>query len=159
MSLLFNPPLDQLTTIKIPRHDLDLTFSAKFSNAEQHNAMRSSGVRVELWSDILNIEWGARPFEWSDDSLVLTISSAAIMKPLSAFTYRLVYPHGEIKWLGDYGKNGELLVGFHDERVELANGWRNEGKSVVLASSVADSAVLKLSNKAEWVIWTLPTER
>jgi hypothetical protein len=42
-----------------------------------------------------------------------------------AYTYRLVYPSGMVRWLGEYGRNGQLCL---DRRVasvalSLAEGW------------------------------------
>lgn len=116
---------------------------------------------MEMWSDILHGvgPWSAHTFRWSHDSLILTIPSAGIKKSRSAFTYRLVYPNGQIKWLGNDRQNGELAVEFEDERFELTNGWRNDGKGLVLTPSALDSTVLKLTDRSEWAIWSFTAER
>ncbi|KAI0768550.1 hypothetical protein BD413DRAFT_479435 [Trametes elegans] len=40
-----------------------------------------------------------------------------------SFTYRLVHPSGHVQWLGEYGRNGELVVEQGLPGVDLREGW------------------------------------
>jgi len=168
MTISFNPPLAQLTTLQLSFPASDQVFSAKFSNIKEHARAKAAGARLELWSDIGNDEghWrvpGALPFEWLNDSLVLKISSESFIRPLKnrfGFTYRLVYPNGDVHWLGTHDRNGELLVRVEDDRfqVPFSKGWRADGSSLVYQSSGNDSRATKLTEKANWAIWTFENE-
>lgn len=169
MSISFNPPLSQLTTLQLSFPAADQVFSAKFSNIKEHARAKAAGARLELWSDIGNDEghWkapGALPFEWLNDSLVLKISSESFIRPLKSrfgFTYRLVYPNGDVHWMGTHDRNGELLVRVEDDRFQLpfSKGWRADGSSLVYKSPGNDSKATKLTEKANWAIWTFESER
>ncbi|KAF8058275.1 hypothetical protein FPV67DRAFT_1722058 [Lyophyllum atratum] len=94
-------------------------------------------------------------------SLQLCVPIATNGQSRFAFTYRLVYPSGEIRWLGEFGKNGALVlerVG-RDPGLVLAEGWvPGEGGFVWTAAGEAAlkySAVIRLVNPAEYAIWTL----
>lgn len=166
MSIFFNPPLDNLTSLQLPVHPVDLYFSARFSSTDDHFNARLSGVRVEIWCDVpgnetIDGQWRALQFDWLEDSLLLIIPSRALNHPWRtrfSFTYRLVYSNGNIKWLGAYGMNGELVVYKNDERLRWANGWRVD-QSALIFSSTHNVQVGQLSENADWALWIWGSER
>jgi len=76
-----------------------------------------------------------------------------------AFTYRLVYRSGEIRWLGEYGQNGTLVIERTDPELILTDGWvPGEGGLVWTAAGKAahtGSVVIRFMHSAEYAVWTL----
>jgi hypothetical protein len=82
-----------------------------------------------------------------------------------AYTYRLVFPDGSIKWLGEYGQNGQLMLEWKEEMAASLISWE-EGWLVQPDRSyiwdgntkgrIEDEVILgKLSKKVEWVVWAI----
>ncbi|CCM01642.1 uncharacterized protein FIBRA_03703 [Fibroporia radiculosa] len=78
-----------------------------------------------------------------------------------AFTYRLVYPSGEIKWLGKFGWNGALVV---DKRsapcavgVDLHDGWTFESRDIAAFRSAGSGEhhVGTLGHDLGWSTWAI----
>lgn len=82
-----------------------------------------------------------------------------------SFTYRLVYPSGEIRWLGEYGHNGVLVV----ERgvipaalgVHLNESWNvgSDGKAETQVVGVVEREVGRLSGELNWSTWAIEENR
>jgi len=78
-----------------------------------------------------------------------------------SFTYRLVYPSGEIRWLGEYGHNGVLVV----ERgvvpaalgVHLNESWNvgSDGKAETEVAGLVEREVGRLSGELNWSTWAI----
>ncbi|KAG5648203.1 hypothetical protein DXG03_006158 [Asterophora parasitica] len=94
-----------------------------------------------------------------------TLLSLQVSVPLSnngqsrfAFTYRIIYPSGEIRWLGAFGQNGTLLVeGVKSEPAfVLASGWTSRENVYVFKGVGAEkTTVITLAKPAEYDVWTL----
>jgi len=78
-----------------------------------------------------------------------------------SFTYRIVYPSGEIRWLGEFGQNGTLVVAQMDADpvFMLPEGWvPGDGGYVwkgVGGDGQALSVVMGLTKPAEYAVWTI----
>jgi hypothetical protein len=149
---------EQAVVVVVPvdleqQHDIQVYFSAAFDSCD--GLTLDDGLRVQIWSNFpapgrAAGQWGDTTFEagkaGSDDSVNLclvpdehfptkgnTILHASFVVPASgqshfAYTYRLVYPSGDIKWLGDYGRNGQLVLQrtsspSPQRALSLASGW------------------------------------
>lgn len=78
-----------------------------------------------------------------------------------SYTYRLVFPSGEIRWLGEYGRNGSLVLERRDPRFNLRKGWttENEGLHLWHAETPADDVeVAELSRDFDWFCWAVGGE-
>ncbi|OBZ79726.1 hypothetical protein A0H81_00506 [Grifola frondosa] len=73
-----------------------------------------------------------------------------------SFTYRLVYPSGEIKWLGEFGHNGVLIItqGLHG--ISLSNGWHVRDGAYVLEKDASEDVevVGQLNTELGWSSWS-----
>lgn len=114
-----------------------LHFTAELT-ALDHNALIQDRARIQLWSDLAQSdgEWGALDFTYqtqatdelssshkislgsacpilaSEEKVTLFLEVVAPLplnrNPHFSFTYRILYPSGEIQWLGPFGQNGSL---------------------------------------------------
>jgi hypothetical protein len=184
MVILFSPAQGERVAVGVPPHSstIDLHFSAAFASQEDDHEANRDGVTVELWSNIPGAHrregrWGAISFDRptsdsgngfpiipgdTSNSKVLHLS---ITIPISGrnhweieYTYRLVYPSGEIKWLGDYERNGVVVFErsdpdffrgrFFDSRVREGtfssgeDGWDNK-------------EFMRLSQDVDWSIYAI----
>ncbi|EIN13621.1 hypothetical protein PUNSTDRAFT_109810 [Punctularia strigosozonata HHB-11173 SS5] len=75
-----------------------------------------------------------------------------------SYTYRLRWPSGEVRWLGQFGRNGTILVERKDPRFILGDGWvkRSDGSLTHTGEEKADGTVEvgRLSRELEWSYWT-----
>jgi hypothetical protein len=189
MSITFNPPLDTATVLAVPPSyldgaELDLCFSAKFDSAEALAAVQRDNVRVELWSNIPVVgrgagKWGALAFSAETTSVagdsgdvsasdvqehttlrLRFVTHIAARGTQFSYTYRMVQPDGTIKWLGQYGRDGTLLVERADPRIKLTPtlGWsvRSGGETVVEnVQDAFEAEVARLNSKLAWSAWTI----
>jgi hypothetical protein len=78
-----------------------------------------------------------------------------------AYTYRLVYPSGEIRWLGQFGCDGRLAFAKGDSRIHFSEGWTVEPNGAYLWQSIGPSdrtEVAQLRDGFEFDIRTIGTE-
>lgn len=85
-----------------------------------------------------------------------------------SFTYRLVYPSGEVKWLGLFGQNGTLvLTGAHDSdpstnTLSLLDGWKSTiGNTREYYASGGESTPVEIARFAltDYRVWAFGSER
>ncbi|GLB36428.1 hypothetical protein LshimejAT787_0307160 [Lyophyllum shimeji] len=102
---------------------------------------------------------GAEAQEWSVLSLRVYVPLADRGQSRFAFTYRVVYGSGEIRWLGEFGRNGTLVVQQTDPTFLLADDWLpGEGGLVCTAAGEAaqtESVVIRLVNPSDYTVWTV----
>ncbi|KAH9947695.1 hypothetical protein B0H21DRAFT_821697 [Amylocystis lapponica] len=68
-----------------------------------------------------------------------------------SYTYRLVYPSGSVRWLGQYGQNGVIIVERGYPGLNLGAGWRDsDDGSCLLESGAEETEVGELSGEMEW---------
>ncbi|KAJ7042584.1 hypothetical protein C8F04DRAFT_82897 [Mycena alexandri] len=168
-----------------------LHFTATLSNVALQVA--SGSARLQVWSDIPGNgrhsgEWGETDFRLlpplpvNEDAAfsVLPDNDSDVAEPnitLTAdfvlptshgqrfsFTYRMLYPSGEIKWLGQYGQNGTLVLELDSDPVVLLekDSWVSADNQVYRRDSdgraVQDLEVAKLIRPHEYYIAYLAGE-
>ncbi|KAL1663984.1 hypothetical protein GGF50DRAFT_88969 [Schizophyllum commune] len=63
-----------------------------------------------------------------------------------AFTYRLLYPSGQVRWLGQFGNNGRLVVEREVPPVDLEGAWEGDvGSESVLDRTGGEDAGLVIA--------------
>ena len=170
----FNPTLNETTILNIPFHPGHLTFTATVTPDDE--LQLDSRSIIQIWADIpdnnqpLGLikgeqqEWSARSFEFQNNS-----STAYLPIPFQSFlhdpyrshfsfTYRILHPDGRVQWLGEYGKNGSLIVNRYDDRLVLFGDWAANplGHSFTPKSTIKSPLqVLALSDKIQWRCWDL----
>jgi hypothetical protein len=175
--LIFYPPLGEDTRLSVLPH-LDvaqLKFTASFESIEAFDEFNRDGVRAELWADFRKDgQWVGVPFDGSNGEGSLAFSllgcnkrsprqlHAVVSVPLSSqdpsdfsYTFRLVYPSGHVKWLGDFGRDGFIVLERGDSRISLlGDEWSTSsgGLSKLWRSriDVHDVDVARLSTNFEW---------
>ena len=71
-----------------------------------------------------------------------------------SFTYRLVWPSGNVQWLGEYGRNGILLIRRSETRLRYSRVVSCEDGLEVVSSEVGPSEeVGRLSDEFLWESW------
>lgn len=71
------------------------------------------------------------------------------------FTYRLVHPSGEIQWLGEFGRNGELVIEKGLPGVDLREGWNIAEDGTYRTHAFPGERVLgHLTDPEAWVCWS-----
>ncbi|KAI0336093.1 hypothetical protein GY45DRAFT_1316156 [Cubamyces sp. BRFM 1775] len=71
------------------------------------------------------------------------------------FTYRLVYPSGEVKWLGEFGRNGELVIEQGLPGVDLREGWNISDDGTYRTHAFPGDRVLGyLTDPRAWSCWS-----
>ncbi|KAI0359125.1 hypothetical protein OH77DRAFT_1575685 [Trametes cingulata] len=72
-----------------------------------------------------------------------------------SFTYRLVYPSGEVRWLGEFGRNGELAIERGLPGVDLREGWNISDDGTYRTHAFPGERVLgQLVDPEAWVCWS-----
>ncbi|KAJ6604305.1 hypothetical protein DFH09DRAFT_1354087 [Mycena vulgaris] len=188
MLITFSPALGETLHVSANgtrKSTVQLHFAATILFPADYEHIASGRVKLQVWSDIpasgrSSGDWGEaefRPVQFNSPhdqgfSLVpdkkrdeiRTTLTVTFSVPLSAqhfsFTYRLVYPTGDIKWLGQYGQNGTLVLDRTDsEPVLLGEGWvptdngayrRDSGGSPVQGLEVA-----RLSHPADHTAYAM----
>lgn len=138
MDIVFNPSIGDSVQLEtsFSSQTAPLRFTAELT-AHDHNELVQSCARIQLWSDIPHIgqslsdgEWGALDLTHqaqeetssykvslgsthvSEEKVTWLLEVVAVLPmhriPRFSFTYRIVYPSGDIKWLGAFGQNGSL---------------------------------------------------
>jgi hypothetical protein len=172
---------------------VQLHFTATLNSQKAYDEFKRDGVRIQVWSDIPaggreEGEWGELSFEEGisykeDNSLSETVSLLSedtdrgskghtlcldCTVPLFgqsrfAYTYRLVYPDGDIRWLGQFGRNGTLILEYADLRITLGDGWRLEDEAArdyrwCNDGVPVDVEVARLDRK-DYSVWCVGKER
>ncbi|KIK71329.1 hypothetical protein GYMLUDRAFT_66538 [Collybiopsis luxurians FD-317 M1] len=168
---------------------VELRFSAYLGD-EEYQQFKNDGMKVQLWSDIPAThrsegEWGEMdlhdPAVGFSDSLGSHISlvapqdhaqanllSVICSVPFSGnthkqffFTYRLVYPSGEVKWLGQFGRNGSVHIESapkdHSGLV-LDERWETNLTPFVWnprSGQIEGEYVAQISQPRDWDIWSI----
>ncbi|KDQ54768.1 hypothetical protein JAAARDRAFT_60231 [Jaapia argillacea MUCL 33604] len=96
-------------------------------------------------------------------TLRVDISTHLHGKTHFSFTYRLIYPSGWSRWLGDFGHNGILAVERRDPRFNLWHDWRTPKEGVHVWETrepcLDDVEVGELGGGLGWSFWALGEDR
>lgn len=166
--ITFNPPLGETTILNVPSHPGHLTFTATLTTG-----LLDPRSTIQIWSDIpdnsqpsINREqqgWSPRSFQFQKNASVVSLSIPFLdfihpSRSQFSFTYRILHPDGRVQWLGDYGKNGSLIVNRYDDRLVLFGDWSTNhlGHSFTPKSAIkCPLQVFRLSDKLQWRCWDL----
>lgn len=185
MAILFSPPRGETALIKVPTHStstVQLHFTATFGSQDDYDTAQRDGVRVELWTDIPDEDhgkggWRAIHFQDSGSNVVKDSDESFSFQPKAStstskvlhiqtsvrfsgrqrygYTHRLVYPSGEVKWLGDYGRDGVLIVEHGDPRFvqgkEILEAPESE-QTIFSDQGWKDSELGQLSPDFDWSV-------
>ncbi|KAJ7462723.1 hypothetical protein B0H11DRAFT_2054004 [Mycena galericulata] len=183
MRIVFNPALGETVHVSVSgtrRPTTELHFIAAFSAPADYEQVASGRVKLQVWSDIPasgrgSGDWGEAEFKPifpsndrafsllppHEEEEIRTSLAVGFSVPVSghrfSFTYRLVYPTGEIKWLGAYGHNGTLVLSRTNSPVVLGKGWvvepvdnHSHRRDSDGSSAVEDFEVAKLSHPKDY---------
>lgn len=180
MHFHFFPALGETIQVSVPpvrTTSLQLRFEARLSS-EDYLQLRNVGANLQLWSNIgAASEWGQLDFQFfssesptvnamsllgpsdHDDqskALSLAVSVPFPTEPLHySFTYRLVYPSGEIKWLGSFGHNGSLVIDKKNSYLFKYDGWNVSDTSLTWNAQgklVQNHPVALVLNLQNWIV-------
>lgn len=188
MRIVFSPALGDTVHVSVgaQRPATQLHFTATLSSPADYDQVASGLIKLQVWSDIPandrgTGDWGEaefKPVPVADEhgfslltderneiktSLTLDFSVPSSGERFS-FTYRMVYPSGEIKWLGHYGHNGTLVLDRADsDPVFLNDGWVPADDESYRRDSdgrpVQDFEVVKLSHPADYTPYSVDESR
>lgn len=191
MHVVFSPALGETVHVSAGttrKHTIQLHFTATLTSADYEEAA-SGRIRLQVWSDIgrNSGEWGETEFKPLPTPLPLdehgfsllpgihdqshdieTRLAVDLSVPLSghsssfSFTYRILYPDGEIKWLGHYGHNGILVLDRAHDPVILNEDWAHENDPYRWTSNgrpVQDVEVAKLSRPSDYIAYPVAENR
>ncbi|KAJ7597610.1 hypothetical protein C8J56DRAFT_324258 [Mycena floridula] len=171
--ILFSPSLGETVHIPLPpvhTTSISLCFTATISSQDYEGL---GGAKLQLWSD-LHGQWSETDFtitptaEESNVSLLpwdyqLEPPSLALIasipfpenKAQFSFTYRILYPSGEIKWLGSFGDNGTLLLDEQNSQFVKADGWHSTTQGAASWNTRGEHpmSVGKFLEQENWSIW------
>ncbi|KAJ3006525.1 hypothetical protein NUW54_g3902 [Trametes sanguinea] len=97
------------------------------------------------------------PEDDEDDSLYVHVRAAfhEHINGRFSFTYRLVFPSGEIEWLGEFGRNGELVIERGLPGVDLREGWNISDDGTYRTHAFPGERVLGyLTDPKAWTCWS-----
>jgi len=188
MDITFTPPLVSQVRLSIPygRSTTVLNFTAALSSAHHAQLIRDS-AKLQLWSDVClntdkfrSAEWCAFDFQTptptaievslrnstqTNDSQHGSLLSLQLTVPLASpkyifsFTYRLVYPTGDIRWLGQYGQNGTVVLeqSQSDFKFILYEGWsmKNGGYSWTHSGESVDNLEVARLSPSDYFIQSI----
>ncbi|KAJ7770787.1 hypothetical protein DFH07DRAFT_254664 [Mycena maculata] len=186
MRIAFSPALGETIHVSVTRtgkSTTELHFTATLSAAADYEQIASGRVKLQAWSDIpasgrSSGDWGDAEFKpvlqnehgfsllsVHEQNQIRTSLILDFTVPTSghrfSFTYRLVYPTGEIKWLGAYGHNGTLVLSrTHSEPVILGQGWvadsveHHSHHRDSEGSAVQDLEVARLAHHEDYTAWS-----
>jgi hypothetical protein len=145
-AIAFDPPANPVDADSDSGRAQELVFAL--------DAPRRPGANADV--NVIRLEYDLRLPEW-----------LATDRPARfAYTYRLRWPSGAVRWLGQFGRNGAVLVERKDPRFVLGDGWarRADGSLArVAADAEADASaeveVGRLSRELEWSFWTFGKAR
>lgn len=164
--LSFNPPLNETTILNIPFHAGHLQFTVTTGQFDTPST-------IQIWSDIPDNsrpsinrgqqDWSPRSFQFQKNASVATLSIPFqdFIHPSRSqfsFTYRILHPDGQVQWLGEFGKNGTLIVNRYDDRLVLLGDWavNPRGHTFTSKSTIKTPLqVLSLPDKIQWRYWDL----
>ncbi|KAJ6574766.1 hypothetical protein B0H19DRAFT_1254422 [Mycena capillaripes] len=185
MRIVFRPALGETVHVSAGstrKHTTQLHFTATLTSAD-YEQVASGHVKLQVWSDIgrNSGEWGETEFKplftplpLNEHGFSLVVNQpegtrtrlgADLSVPLSghpfsfSFTYRILYPDGQIKWLGHYGQNGTLVLDRAHDPVILGEDWANENDSYHWNSNgrpVQDLEVANLSRPSDYIAYPVP---
>ncbi len=194
MNVSFRPELGQSLTIPISlayTRTAELCFTATL-DSQDYLQLQQDGAKVQFWSNFpapgrTHGEWGEIDFADIPDTnpenavslltttrdeshehtiyLKISIPFTDNTSKLYSYTYRIVYPTGETKWLGAFGHNGTITVQPTDEdqRISfLGDGWRREQSTRVWDSSegaVTQAVTVAKCLREDWTVWSIGIER
>ncbi|KAJ6519481.1 hypothetical protein C8R45DRAFT_886016 [Mycena sanguinolenta] len=184
MHIAFSPPLGETVHVSAGRTrkpTAQLHFTATLADSEQ---IASGHVKLQVWSDIPGNgrhagEWGETEFTpvhsvnesknvfslqsvdgQLESSLTLDFSvPTSSHKQRFAFTYRIVYSNGDIKWLGDYGHNGTLVLDWTDtDPIILDEHWaptpgNDSCRRESTGRAVQDLQVARVARPADYIAY------
>lgn len=152
-------------------------FTASFPSQQAYDEHRRERVRVELWTNIPTAEnksgahWVALPFKERDVITPEDSGAFALLPETSSvktlhleipvprsgnsygFTHRLSYPSGEIRWLGRYRHDGQLVIERSDPRFTRGTFLDKDGEALVSgANGWVDKEIGQLSKTFDWSI-------
>ncbi|KAJ7919093.1 hypothetical protein B0H13DRAFT_1990390 [Mycena leptocephala] len=192
MNIVFSPALGEMVHVSAGtarKPTTQLRFTATLMTATDYEQVASGRVKLQVWSDIPGGgrnagEWGEtdfkpvptlHPLNETGFSLVPvdnqpdeTSLAVDFSVPLSdgqrfSFTYRMVYPTGETKWLGQYGQNGSLVLDRAHDPVFLGEDWvptpedhcyrRNSDEH-----AAQDLEAAKLSRPSDYTAYPVPED-
>jgi hypothetical protein len=118
-------------------------------------------IEVSLRDDTLALE-GDNPSHDSLLSLQLSVPRGCAF----SYTYRLVNPTGEIRWLGEYGRNRDGYIVIEQSRTDakfiLHEGWSTQNGRYAWTDngkSVVSLEVARLSSPSDLSIWSIGRDR
>ncbi|KAF8213434.1 hypothetical protein K438DRAFT_1094040 [Mycena galopus ATCC 62051] len=188
MHIAFSPALGEtihMSAGRTRKPTTQLHFTATLKTLSDYEQVASGHVKLQVWSDIPGNgrhagEWGETEFKppalsQVDKSVLFSLDgveperSTSLTLDLSvpvaghgqrfSFTYRIVYPNGEVKWLGHYGHNGTLVLDWRDsDPVVLDKDWTPtpENDSYRRDSDghvVQDLQVARLSHPSDYIAY------
>jgi hypothetical protein len=130
-----------------------------FQTPQASPILGSTAIEVSLLTDQEN-------YTQRDNLLSLQLSVPLVgPKCIFSFTYRIVYPAGEIKWLGQYGQNGTIILeqSQSDSSFILNEGWSMKNGGYAWTSNsgkaVDNLKVARLSCPSDYSIQLIGRER
>lgn len=133
----------------------ELDFQDVSAMTPPRRADRGKPVAVSLASDV-----AGRSVRKPSFTLHIALPPSAQSR--FSFTYRLVYPNGEIRWLGQYGQNGTLAFVQGEPDIVLGEGWvPGEGGYTWNAAdrAVENLEIAKLVNPTTYTVWAIGKDR
>ncbi|KAF7982103.1 hypothetical protein HWV62_30433 [Athelia sp. TMB] len=182
-SLSFSPVVGERVVVCVgpesqPSCVQTIHFTASFPSQQAYDEYRRDRVRVELWTNVPTAEnksggqgWVALPFR-ERDAITPEDSGAFALLPETpsvktlhleipvprsgnsfSFTHRLSYPSGEIRWLGQYRRDGQLIIERSDPRFTRGTFINKDGESLVSGvNGWVDKEIGQLSKTFDWSI-------
>ena len=163
--ITFSPALCETTILNIPFHPGHLTFTATVEDGQFDT--RSI---IQIWTDIADNSqssgeqaWSSRSFQFEQNASVASLSIPFLdfvhpFRSQFSFTYRILHPDGYIQWLGEFRRNGSLIVNRYDDRLVLFGDWSTNTLGHVFTPKSAIKSplqVFSLSEKIQWRCWNL----
>lgn len=193
MKISFLPSLGQSSVVPVClayANTTELCFTATL-DAHDYDELHHDRAILQLWSDFpakgrSNGEWGELDFEEiappNPTTVVSLLSAQEDTQPQTlylrifvdfsdgasqnfSYTYRLLYPSGDVKWLGAFGDNGFItLEPVHDDDriTTVGDAWKREDSSQVWDSQgkTAENVVIgELTHLDDWVLWSFGLDR
>ncbi|KAJ6627267.1 hypothetical protein B0H10DRAFT_1996298 [Mycena sp. CBHHK59/15] len=174
MHIAFSPALGETIHVAVPTRTrpsaVQLHFTATLSSAADYEQFSAGRAKLQVCDfDVhftepdshhtLSLLPGDGPLNGGSKRLSLEFSVPLSGQSRFSFTYRLVYPSGETKWLGQYGHNGTLVLDRKDaEPVSLGEGWVSSDDAYIWDSGgrvVQSLEVAKLIHPADYMAFAV----
>ncbi|KAF8624869.1 hypothetical protein AX15_005746 [Amanita polypyramis BW_CC] len=161
MQIQFNPNLGKTITVSppffIPRTPscVLVRFTALLLNGK-HERMSKDGGKVQLWSNCPSdtpAGWQAYDFAESTrigtDEQQLSLYLPVILSPgvtrlEFCYTYRVMYPDGQIIWFGRFEQDGTCIIDRDGSCVLLNDEWYNKDDTTYEFNTNGDSSSLEI---------------